>query len=144
LHLVIFFYNRDIAIHHQPIIIHLHNWGVGLPYALHIRRTSHNPPRGSSAFFWVLMTANAAGTNGLTCLPKHRRARDDKVLVTHPTTDQRYITCAIARTDRGAIELLVLSLLYTNTTLVCFHVVFRIDENNSISLSSNGCLTAQT
>jgi hypothetical protein len=30
----------------------------------------------------VLTTANAAGTNGLTCLPKHGGARDDKVLVT--------------------------------------------------------------
>jgi hypothetical protein len=29
-------------------------------------------------------TANAAGTNGLTCLPRHGGARDDKVLVTHP------------------------------------------------------------
>jgi hypothetical protein len=29
----------------------------------------------------VLTTANAAGTNGLTCLPKHRGARDKKILV---------------------------------------------------------------
>jgi hypothetical protein len=35
----------------------------------------------------VLTTANAAGTNGLTCLPKHGGARDDKVLVTYPMTD---------------------------------------------------------
>jgi hypothetical protein len=26
-------------------------------------------------------------TNGLTCLPMHGGARDDKVLVTHPMTD---------------------------------------------------------
>jgi hypothetical protein len=30
------------------------------------------------------VTANAAGTNSLTCLPKHGRDRDDKLLVTHP------------------------------------------------------------
>jgi hypothetical protein len=34
-------------------------------------RTGYNPPRGRSAVWWVLTTANAAGTNGLTCLPKH-------------------------------------------------------------------------
>jgi hypothetical protein len=28
---------------------------------------------------WVLTTANAAGTNGLTCLPKHGEARDNKL-----------------------------------------------------------------
>jgi hypothetical protein len=44
----------------------------------------------------VLTTANAAGTNGLTCLPKHG-ARDNKILVTHPMTDQRCLTSAIAR-----------------------------------------------
>jgi hypothetical protein len=27
---------------------------------------------------WVLMTANATGTNGLTCLPNHGGARDNK------------------------------------------------------------------
>jgi hypothetical protein len=26
---------------------------------------------GPNAGWWVLTTANAAGTNGLTCLPKH-------------------------------------------------------------------------
>jgi hypothetical protein len=29
------------------------------------------------------------GTNGLTCLPKHGGARDNKFFVTHPMTDQR-------------------------------------------------------
>jgi hypothetical protein len=42
-------------------------------------------------------TANAAGTNSLTCLPKHGGARDYKFLVTHPTTDQCCLTSAIAR-----------------------------------------------
>jgi hypothetical protein len=44
--------------------------GTGLPCGLHIKRTGHNPPHGPSADWWVLATANAAGTNGLTCLPK--------------------------------------------------------------------------
>jgi hypothetical protein len=32
----------------------------------------------SSKLEWVLMTVNAAGTNVLTCLPKHGGARDNK------------------------------------------------------------------
>jgi hypothetical protein len=36
------------------------------PSLLHIRRTGYNPPRGTSADWWVLTTANAAGANGLT------------------------------------------------------------------------------
>jgi hypothetical protein len=66
------------------------------PHGLHIRRTGHNPPRGPIAVWWVLKIANAAGTNGLTWLPK-RGARDNKFLVTHPMTDQRCLTSAIAR-----------------------------------------------
>jgi hypothetical protein len=61
------------------------------------RRTGHKPPRGPSAGWWALTTANAAGTNGLTCLPKHGGARDNKFLVTHPMTDQRCLASAIAR-----------------------------------------------
>jgi hypothetical protein len=39
--------------------------GTGLPYGLHISRKGHNAPRGSSAGWWVLTIANAAGgTNG--------------------------------------------------------------------------------
>jgi hypothetical protein len=57
----------------------------------------HNPPRGPSAGWWVLTTANVAGTDGLTCLPKHGGARDNGFLVTHPMTDQRCLTLAIAR-----------------------------------------------
>jgi hypothetical protein len=70
-------------------------WGTGLPYGLHIR--THNPPRGPSVCWWVLTTANAAGTNGLTCLPKHGGARNNKFMVTHPKTDQQCLTSAIAR-----------------------------------------------
>jgi hypothetical protein len=54
---------------------------------LHIRRTCHNPPRGPCAGWWVLTTANATGTNSLTCLLKHGGVRDNKFLVTHPMTD---------------------------------------------------------
>jgi hypothetical protein len=42
----------------------------------------------------VLTTANAAGTNGLTCLPKHGGARDNKILVIHPMSGQRSLTSA--------------------------------------------------
>jgi hypothetical protein len=61
---------------------------------IHIWRTGHNPPRGRSA--GVLTTANAAGTNGLTCRSKHGGAQDKKFLVTHPMTDQRCLTSVIA------------------------------------------------
>jgi hypothetical protein len=70
---------------------------IGLPYGLHIRRTGHAPLRGPSAGRWVLTTSNAAGTNGLTCLPKHGGARDNKFMVIHPMTNQRCLTSAIVR-----------------------------------------------
>jgi hypothetical protein len=63
--------------HHPPINVPT---AGGVPHGLHIRRTGHNPPRGPSVGWWVLTTANAAGTNGLTCLPKHGGARDNKFL----------------------------------------------------------------
>jgi hypothetical protein len=44
-----------------------------------------------------LTTPNAAGSNGLTWLPKHGGARDSKFLVTHPMTDQCRLTSTIAR-----------------------------------------------
>jgi hypothetical protein len=72
--------------HHQPI--NIPTAGTSLPYGLPTRRTGHNPPRGPSADWWVLTTVNAAGTNGLACLPKHGGARDNKSLVTHPMTNQ--------------------------------------------------------
>jgi hypothetical protein len=73
--------------------------GHRLSYGLPTRRTGHNPPRGPSADCWLLTTANAAGTNGLTCLPKHGAARDNKFLVTHPKTGHwdRCLASAIAR-----------------------------------------------
>ncbi|RVE51886.1 hypothetical protein evm_003506 [Chilo suppressalis] len=45
-----------------------------------IGRLGHDPPHGPSADWWVLTTADAAGTNGSTCLPKHRGTRDSKFL----------------------------------------------------------------
>jgi hypothetical protein len=56
--------------HHHHQLINVSTAGA-LHYGLHIRRTSHNLPRGPSAGWRVLTTANAAETNGLTCLPKH-------------------------------------------------------------------------
>ncbi|RVE52094.1 hypothetical protein evm_003372 [Chilo suppressalis] len=41
-----------------------------------IGRLDHDPPRAPSADWGVLTTADAAGTNRLTCLPKHGGARD--------------------------------------------------------------------
>jgi hypothetical protein len=39
-----------------------------------------NPPRWPSADWWALTTANAAGTNGLTCLPKHGKRTHNLVI----------------------------------------------------------------
>jgi hypothetical protein len=66
---------------------------------LWITHNENGPLRGPSADWWVLTTANAAPTNGLTCLPKHGGGRDSKFLVTHLMTD-------LERTDHGCIELL--------------------------------------
>jgi hypothetical protein len=44
-----------------------------------------------------LTTAYTGGTNGLTCLPKHRGARDIKFLVTRLMTDQCCLPSAIIR-----------------------------------------------
>ncbi|RVE42668.1 hypothetical protein evm_012683 [Chilo suppressalis] len=41
-------------------------------------RLGHDPPRGPSVDWWVLTAADAAGTNDLTCLPKHGGARDGR------------------------------------------------------------------
>jgi hypothetical protein len=44
------------------------------------KEKGHNP-REPSAGWWVLTTANTAGTNGLTCLPKHGGALDDRPML---------------------------------------------------------------
>jgi hypothetical protein len=49
------------------------------------------------ADWWVLKTVNAAGTDGLTCLPKHGGSRDYNFLITYLMTEQRCLTSAIAR-----------------------------------------------
>jgi hypothetical protein len=43
----------------------------------------HNVLSGPNTDWWVLTTANANGTNGLTYLTKHGGAQDNKFLVTH-------------------------------------------------------------
>jgi hypothetical protein len=57
--------------HHQPI-----NVLTAGAQAFHMDYPQ-GEPRGPSADWWVLTTANAAGS--LTCLPKHGGARDDEV-----------------------------------------------------------------
>jgi hypothetical protein len=74
-----------------------HCWGTDLAYGLYIRRIGHNPPRGPNADWWVLTTANAARTNGLTYLPKNGGARVKKFFVSHPKIDQCWLTSTIAR-----------------------------------------------
>jgi hypothetical protein len=36
-----------------------------------LKENGHNPPRGPSADWRLVTTANAVGTNSLTCVPKH-------------------------------------------------------------------------
>jgi hypothetical protein len=57
----------------------------------------------ASADWWVT-TANTDGTNGLTCLPKHGGARDNKFLVTHPMTDRCCFASAIVRRSAPTAE----------------------------------------
>ncbi|RVE53449.1 hypothetical protein evm_001819 [Chilo suppressalis] len=64
--------------HHQPINVPTAE-AQAFPMD-GLGRLGHDPPRGPSADWWVLTTADAAGTNGLTCLPKHGIARDSKFL----------------------------------------------------------------
>jgi hypothetical protein len=68
-----------------------------MDYTQERERTDHKPPRWPTANWWVLTTANKAGTNGLTWLPKHGEAGDNKFLVTHPINDQRCLSSATAR-----------------------------------------------
>jgi hypothetical protein len=83
-----------IIINHQPINAPT---AGAQAFLIDYTQEGHNPPRGPSAGWWVLSTANEAGTNGLTCLTKHRGAQDNQFLVTHLMTDQRCLTYAIAR-----------------------------------------------
>ncbi|RVE45259.1 hypothetical protein evm_010081 [Chilo suppressalis] len=64
----------NIHHHHQPI--NVPTAGAQAFPMDGIGRLGHDPPRGPSADWRVLITADAAGANGLTCLPKHGGARD--------------------------------------------------------------------
>ncbi|RVE42536.1 hypothetical protein evm_012816 [Chilo suppressalis] len=76
---------HQIVHHHQPI--NVPTAGAQAFPMDGIGRLGHDPPRGPSADWRVLTIADTAGTNGLTCLPKHGGARDRRFLVTHPMTD---------------------------------------------------------
>jgi hypothetical protein len=71
-----------------------HCWGTGLSYRQRIR-TDRNPPLVPSVDWWVLTTANVAGTNGLTCFLKHGGHRGYKHLVTYSMTDQHCLISSI-------------------------------------------------
>jgi hypothetical protein len=62
--------------HHQPINVSTGAQAFFMDYPQGERAITHHagPVR-------VLTTANAAGTNGLTCLPKYGGARDNTFLV---------------------------------------------------------------
>jgi hypothetical protein len=88
----------------------------------------HSPPRGLSVDWWKITSTNPAGTNGLTCLPKHGDARDNTFLVTPPMTDlcECFLAFAITRerTDHWGIELLTLDsyfplIVLLNYLLLC-------------------------
>ncbi|RVE43129.1 hypothetical protein evm_012208 [Chilo suppressalis] len=80
-------YKRIIIInhHHQPI--NVPTAGAQAFPMDRIGRLGPDPPRGPSADWWVLTTADVAGTNDLTCRSKHGGARDRRFSVTHPMTD---------------------------------------------------------
>jgi hypothetical protein len=74
----------------------------------------------------VLTTANAAETNDLTNLRKHEGARDNKFLVTHPMTNQRCLTSAIARR----------SALTVGPWSSSFKIIMEEEEENSIDVEN--------
>ncbi|RVE47216.1 hypothetical protein evm_008184 [Chilo suppressalis] len=80
-----------------------------------IGRLGYDPTRGPNVDWWVLTTADTAGTNGLTCLPKHGGARDNKFLVTHPMTEYCNLTvvCDPNKPDSKATAPLAIGLTVT-------------------------------
>ncbi|RVE40026.1 hypothetical protein evm_015324 [Chilo suppressalis] len=62
--------------HHQPI--NFHTTGAQAFPTDGKGRLGHDPPRGPSVDWRVLTTADPAGTNGLTCLPKHGGTREPR------------------------------------------------------------------
>ncbi|RVE42264.1 hypothetical protein evm_013072 [Chilo suppressalis] len=67
-------------------------------------------PEKKLAYWRVLTTADAAGTNGLTCLPKHGGTRD---VVTHPMSDH----CESCLTSTIAAEQVTIYINYHNSVL---------------------------
>jgi hypothetical protein len=95
------------------LIDHYHNYQpINVPIAVAQACLMDYPPREHSADWWVPTSANAAGTNSLTCIPKHGGARDSKFLVTHPMTDQR---CAGLSSSSIIYQNLLLKLSYNKT-----------------------------
>ncbi|CAG9789208.1 unnamed protein product [Diatraea saccharalis] len=89
----------------------------------------HDLPR-LLIYIIVLTTANAAGTNGLTCLPKHGVARDNNFLVTHPDRPLRNFLNDNDRRPRR---------LSTATELLT--VIDAFSQNNVIELVKQNLFT---
>jgi hypothetical protein len=87
------YHTRHLHYHNH----HLFNVPTAGTFLMDCLQRGYNPSRGPSADWWVLTTANTAGTNDLTCLPKHGGARDNEFLVTHLMTDHCYLASAIVR-----------------------------------------------
>jgi hypothetical protein len=86
--------SRKSVVHHQPInVLTAGEQAFLMDYQQGECAITHH----TGTDWWVLTTANAAGTNSLTFLLKHGGARDNKFLVTHLMSEQRCLTSAIAR-----------------------------------------------
>ncbi|RVE41224.1 hypothetical protein evm_014127 [Chilo suppressalis] len=98
--------SRTIGIHHHHQPINVPTAGAQAFPMDSIGRLGHDPPHGLSADWRVLTTADAAGTNSLTCLSKHGGTRDRRFSVTHPMID--HCECCLTSTiaAKCAIELL--------------------------------------
>jgi hypothetical protein len=92
-----------------------------MDYLLHVKRTGHKRPRGPRADWWVLMTTNAAGTNGLMCFPKHGGARVNKCLANHPKIYQRCLTSAVAQTAGLSFFSIFMNIASIKDALVAFY-----------------------
>jgi hypothetical protein len=109
------------------------------------KENGSKPSLRPSAGWWVLTTANPAGSNGLTCLPKHGGARDNIFLVTHPMTDQHCLTSAIAR--RSAVTAvpssssskLAIYLVVSANSEACCHIYIIIIRISLVMFSLLEC-----
>jgi hypothetical protein len=77
---------------------------------------------------FLFIHPRAAGTDSLTCLPKHAGARDNIFLVTHPMTDQCCLTSTIARRAHWLRENLYKFLKIYNFCNTCPTTVLRYME----------------